>query len=332
MTTLVSRVDAPGHVYSGHPEHPDRLSQVRLPDGIETLDPTPASLDEIARVHDPELIAALPDACRQGPGIIDHAPTFVTPTSFDDALLAAGATLGVTRAVLDGNATNGFALVRPPGHHAEPGRPMGFCLFNNIAVAAADAFARGLERVLGVDYDAHHGNGTQAAAWGDERFAYFSTHQEFIYPGTGALKEAGHARGRIANLPLPAGTGDAGFAGIGERALAPFVRAFRPQLMLVSAGFDAHWDDPLTSLGLSTAGYSAVSRLLVELAGELCAGRIVFVLEGGYDPRRLADGVSAVLAALTGAPLSASEDPNPYREPDISARLDAFRDWHALTN
>jgi acetoin utilization deacetylase AcuC-like enzyme len=334
MKTVYTLVHSPEHTYPGHPEEPNRFSRLQaLLDrlaGIERLESGPASREEIAAVHSAQMIAGLEEACKRGPGIIDFAPTYVTQTSYDDALNAAGGTLGCTRAVLKGEAQNGFAIVRPPGHHAEPERAMGFCLFNNLAVAARDALANGVERLLVVDYDAHHGNGTQAAFWHDERLAYFSTHQEYIYPGTGRLEEAPHARGRIANFPLPAHAGDKAFAAIAEQAIKPLVETFRPQMMLVSAGFDAHWKDPIATLGLSTAGFHALSRRLVELAEEHCQGKIVFALEGGYDPQNVANGAAAVFAALTGTQPPNEDDMPSFSEADIGQRLEAFRRWHGL--
>ena len=276
------------------------------------------------------MIEGVEAACRAGGGMIDYAPTFVTPTSFDDALLASGGTLGGARAVWAGEATNAFALVRPPGHHAEPDRAMGFCLFNNIAIAARDLLARGAGRALVVDFDAHHGNGTQAAFWNEERLAYLSTHQWGIYPGTGRMDDAPHARGRLVNVPLPAYAGDACFAQIAEKIIKPTVESFCPQMMLVSAGFDSHWGDPLTSLGLSSAGFYAVSKRLVELAEEFCGGKIVFVLEGGYRPRNVSNGAAAVFAALTGEAFADPGDKSPHGEPDIAKMIEAIRAWHGF--
>ena len=219
-----------------------------------------------------------------GPQSSIRHPLSLPRTSFDDALRAAGATLACLRAVLRGEVRNAFSIVRPPGHHAEPDRSMGFCIFNNVAIAACQAAEDGFSRIAIVDYDAHHGNGTQAAFLDDERVAYLSTHQWGIYPGTGWYEEAPHALGRIVNVPLPAGAGDRAYDQIAVEIIEPFVRRFRPQLILVSAGFDAHWKDPLTSLGLSTAGFHALSARLVRLADEQCDGKILFVLEGGYDP------------------------------------------------
>jgi acetoin utilization deacetylase AcuC-like enzyme len=332
MNTLYTFVPSPEHVFPDHPERPGRLDLLDLASipGIESIPFSAARADEVGRVHTTEMIEQLRAACAEGPGIIDYAPTFVTVKSFEAALAAAGATLAVTRAILKGEAQNAFAIARPPGHHAEPDRSMGFCLFNNIAIAAQEALASDLERVLVVDYDAHHGNGTEKAFWDDPRCGYFSTHQENIYPGSGFLKGAPHAKGRIADFPLPAHSGDRDFAQIFELALTPLVKNFNPGLILVSAGFDAHWSDPLTSLGLSTTGYYTISKKLVELADESCGGKIVFVLEGGYDPQNVSNGVQAIFSALTDSALPQVNDPSSHREPDISERVDAFRKWHNL--
>jgi acetoin utilization deacetylase AcuC-like enzyme len=335
MSSAYTLVPSPQHEYPDHPERPGRLDRL-IPKldsfRAEKMNVTPARHEDIARVHTPRLITGLERVCReQAPGVIDYAPTFVTRTSFEDAMLAAGATLACSRAVVDGEFENAFAIVRPPGHHAEPDRAMGFCLFNNVAVAAKDALAQGLERVLVVDYDAHHGNGTQAAFLDDERAAYLSTHQWGIYPGSGWLEDAPHARKRIVNVPLPAYAGDQAIERIADEIIQPMVEAFRPQMLFVSAGFDAHWSDPLTSLGFSSAGFYGISKRLVELAKEHCDGKIVFVLEGGYDPGNVANGVEAVFAALAG-PGSEFEanDPCPRREPEIESRLDEVRTWHGF--
>ncbi len=332
MQTVYSLLRSPNHRQSGHPESPERF---RLLDeifaahsGIKELDAVPATLDEISRVHKPGMIQALEMA---SPGLIDHAPTYVTSSSFDDALLAAGATLACTRAVWEGAARNAFALVRPPGHHAEPTHAMGFCIFNNIAIAAKDALIRGAERAMVVDFDAHHGNGTQAAFLDDESLGFLSTHQGGIYPGTGHLEDAPHARGRIINLPLPAFTGDIRFRQIAEEVITPFVRKFRPEMIFVSAGFDSHWSDPLTQLGLSTQGFFEISRHLVELADQVCGGKIVFALEGGYDARNVAKGMDAVFLAEAGREFTNGRgDLSPYPEPNIENLIQAVRELHQL--
>jgi acetoin utilization deacetylase AcuC-like enzyme len=330
MPTLYTFAPAPEHRFPDHPERPERLTALDLKaiPGIEELPAQAATLDEIGRVHTPGMLAGLEQACVLGPGIIDYAPTYVTLTSFNDALLAAGATLAATRAVLTGAAQNAFAIVRPPGHHAEPERAMGFCLFNNIAIAAQDALAHGLERVAVIDFDVHHGNGTQAAAWQDERFGFLSTQQEGIYPGTGAIEDAPHARGRIVNVPLPANAGVNGFALVAEKIYRPFIRRFKPQTIFVSAGFDAHWSDPLAGLAMTSHGYHALAQALVELAEEFCNGKLVFVLEGGYDPQNVANGINAVFAALTGNPPPQVNDLAPRPEPDVSKRVETVLKWH----
>jgi acetoin utilization deacetylase AcuC-like enzyme len=330
MNTVAAFVTSPGHVWPDHPESPSRLSNVnRAVANVDWLDATPATPEEVSRAHDLDLVRGIELVCRTESGYIDYAPTFVTHSSYQDALQAAGAALTCTRAVLRGEAPNGFSIARPPGHHAEPGRSMGFCIFNNIYVAAQDALASGAERVLVVDYDAHHGNGTQACAWKDERVAYFSSHQEGIYPGTGFIEDAPHARRRIVDLPLPAFAGDMAFALALEAVIVPMAQRFRPDMILVSAGFDAHWRDPITSLGVSTQGFRAISQGLVDLADELCAGKIVFLLEGGYDPDNVADGIAAVFAALTGSAVGEdTHGASPHREPGIEGRIDAVRKFH----
>ena len=300
--------------------------------GAERMEPIRARYEEVARVHGPQLILEIEEDCKRGQGIIDPAPTYVTETSFEDAMLAAGAVIACARAVINGDAGNAFAIVRPPGHHAEPQRAMGFCIFNNIAIAAQDALANGMERVLVIDYDAHHGNGTQAACMNDDRFGFVSTHQWGIYPGTGWIDGAPHARGRLVNVPLHSRAGDETFARIHDEIFKPVLQKFKPQMLLISAGFDAHWNDPLTSLGLSIKGYFNMSKKLVELAEEYCSGRIVFVLEGGYDPQNVAHGAAAVFDALTSRRFkNEALDPSPYAEPDHEARIHEIIQWHGLT-
>ncbi len=299
--------------------------------GADKLDAIRATEEEVARVHPMGLIRGIEEACTQGPGIIDHAPTFVTQTSYEDAMLAVGGVLTCTRAVMNGDATNAFAIVRPPGHHAEPDKAMGFCLFSNIAIAAQDLLAHGLKRVMVIDYDAHHGNGTQACLLNEERAGFISTHQWGIYPGTGWLEDAPHAKDRIVNVPLPAHAGDETFSRIADQIFKPMVQAFRPEMLLISAGFDAHWNDPITSLGLSTRGFYTVSKKLFELSNEYCHGKIVFVLEGGYDPHNVANGVAAVFDALASRPLgNEAGDASPYKEPDFESRLNEIKKRHKI--
>ncbi len=335
MTTAFTFVPSPGHVYADHPERPERFDPLipRLDSfHAHRLEVVPAAREQIASVHDLKLVSDLERICRsQAPAVIDYAPTYVTRSSFTDALNAAGGALTCTRAVLNRETDNAFAVIRPPGHHAEPDRVMGFCLFNNIAVAVREALAGGIERALIVDYDAHHGNGTQAAFWDEPRVAFISSHQWGIYPGTGWIDDAPHAKKRIVNVPLPAYAGDQAFAHIAQEIVRPMCESFRPQMMFVSAGFDAHWNDPITSLGVSTEGFFQMSKRLVELAVEYCDGRIVFVLEGGYDPQNLANGAAAVFSALTGSERGfEADDVSPHKEPELASRLDEIRTWHGF--
>ncbi|MGE5643715.1 MAG: histone deacetylase, partial [Byssovorax cruenta] len=266
------------------------------------------------------------------PGIIDYAPTYVTRSSFDDALLAAGGVVTCVEAVVRGEAENAFAIVRPPGHHAEPDRAMGFCIFNNIAIGARSAIEQGLQRVMVIDYDAHHGNGTQAAFFNDEQVAFLSTHQWGIYPGTGWINDIPQAKKRMVNVPLPAYAGDHVYGQVADRIFRPFVESFQPQLILISVGFDAHWSDPITTLGLTSAGYLMLAKKVTSLAQEFCDGKIVFVLEGGYDPTNVANGAETVFIATTGKGESSAHDPNPYTEPDCEERIEEVRQWHGFEN
>ncbi|HCC78630.1 MAG: hypothetical protein A2X25_09950 [Chloroflexi bacterium GWB2_49_20] len=336
MSTAVVSIPSPGHYYPGHPEDPARFSDLVNWDlkpyahKLEWLTSTPADPARIATVHSHKMIAEVEKACLRAPAIIDYAPTYVTQSSARDAFNAAGGVLACTQAVLSGQDRNAFAMIRPPGHHAEPEAAMGFCIFNNVAIAARLALEQGLGQVMIVDFDAHHGNGTQATFWQEPRVAYFSTHQEGIYPGSGHMEEAPHARGRIVNLPLPAYSGDQTFSVLTQEVLFPLVEQRRPDMLLVSAGFDSHWQDPLTNLGLSTPGFYNLALCLVELAGTYCNGKIVFVLEGGYHPQKVASGVDACLRALTGEEPEEMSDPSPYPETDIRDRINHLQDWHGL--
>jgi acetoin utilization deacetylase AcuC-like enzyme len=334
MKTIYAYVPSRAHEYPDHPERPGRLDVLEpMLDsfGAESIEASPATHEQIARVHDSNLIHALEEACKQAPAVIDYAPTYITQTSYEDAMLAAGGVITCARAVINGDAKNAFAIIRPPGHHAEPSRAMGFCIFNNIAVAARDALANGLERVMIIDYDAHHGNGTQAAFLNEERVAFLSAHQWGIYPGTGWIDDAPHARKRIVNLPFPSRAGDTAYLRAADEIFVPFARNFRPQLILVSAGFDSHWNDPLTSLGLSTRGFFSLSKKIINLAEEHCGGKTVFVLEGGYDPHNVARGAESVFAALTDSTAEVyAGDPNPHKEPDCESRIEQVKSHHGF--
>ena len=241
--------------------------------------------------------------------------TVVSPDSYRVALLGAGGAIVGVEMVTSGDVESAFIATRPPGHHAGPGNAAGFCLVNNVAVAAAHARdVLGLERILIVDFDAHHGNGTQAIFEQDPRVLLLSIHEYPFYPGTGALRDVGRGAGRgfTVNVPISAGSGDEAYADIFDRVVEPVARAYRPQLILSSAGYDAHWRDPLCLLEVTTAGFAAITSRLAGLADELCERRLVLVLEGGYDLEALGASVVATLAALGGA-----EAVDPIGQPEM---------------
>ncbi len=290
---------------AGHPERPERLRAV-----AEALDgfggalarraPREASPDELYAVHERAHVELVRRAAAAGTAQLDP-DTFVSAASYDVALLAAGGCTDLALRVASGAARAGFAAVRPPGHHAEGDRAMGFCLFNNAAIAArAVQREAGVERVLLLDWDVHHGNGTQHTFESDPSVLYVSTHQYPFYPGTGAAREIGTGRGEGAtlNVPMPAGCGDAEYIGVFERILAPAARAFRPDYWIISCGFDAHEDDPLAAMRVTQSGYAALTAIVRTLADELSGGRMLFVLEGGYSLRGLREGVQALVAGL----------------------------------
>jgi acetoin utilization deacetylase AcuC-like enzyme len=302
------------------------------PDLVE-LAPQPASEVQILAVHQRRMLEFVRAAASRGPQWLG-ADTYIMPESWDVARMAAGAAVSAVEAVLSGQASNAFALVRPPGHHATPSQPMGFCLLNNIAIAARHALdVLNIERVAIVDFDVHHGNGTQDCFYDDGRVFFCSTHASPLYPGTGAADDVGieDGYGVTLNLPLPYQTGDAGFQLLYDQVVLPALRRFAPQLILVSAGYDAHWDDPLGPLSLSINGYAALTQRLVTLADELCGGKIVLVLEGGYSPVALAGGVLASLRVLLRrAPGADPLGPASQAEPDISTLIRRVRGRHPI--
>lgn len=291
-----------------YPEHPGRITAIlKLLEaepvaGVRLAGGRAATADELSRVHTTAYLESMYRLRGQN-AWLDIDTTAVSPGSIEAAEVAAGTAMAAVEAVMRGDTENAFALVRPPGHHAEPVRARGFCLFNNIAVAAEHARARlGCERVLIIDWDAHHGNGTQEIFWADPGVLFFDIHRSApFYPGSGRLEEVGGGLGEgyTVNVPMPGGSGDIAYLRAMEDILVPAADWFQPDLILVSAGFDAHWYD--LALNVSYEGFAAMTGIVRELARRHCDGRLVFVLEGGYNLESLSRGARSVLTVLAGA-------------------------------
>lgn len=323
----------------GHPERPERIGAARQ--GVEeasfarsaaTLAPRDATLDELVRVHTTPYVEALQRIAGKS-GHLD-ADTFYSPRSHAAALRASGAALALTDALLDGAADFGFGLMRPPGHHARPGQSMGFCMLNHVAVAASHARARGARRVVVLDWDVHHGNGTEEIFEQDPSVLYISLHQSPQYPGTGALTDVGTGDGTgcTVNVPLAAGADNAVYAAAFERLVLPIIEQFAPDLTLVSAGYDAHVRDPLGGMQLDGAGYAWMTRRLLETLRRGPSHRAGFLLEGGYDLRGLRESVRDTIDALA----EPADDPfgfgppNPRHEAQIAAAMRTQRPFWML--
>ena len=292
----------------GHPERPERLTAIvarlkraGLLSELVAIKPRPAAQEWLTTVHAPQYVAGIKRSCQRGAGYVGSMDTPVSKESYAVALEAAGGVLAAVDAVMEGKIRNAFCAVRPPGHHALKNRAMGFCLFNNVAVAARYLQTRHkLRKVLIVDWDVHHGNGTQAMFYDDPTVFYFGVHRFPFYPGTGSADQRGEGKGLGAtlNVPLPAGSGDREFKRALERQLVPAAREFKPDFVLVSAGFDAHKDDPLGGMKMTAEGYAELTRIVKGIAEEHCGGRLVSMLEGGYDLEGLAASTEAHLRVL----------------------------------
>jgi len=328
------------HNWPDHPENARRLTAIvnyltehNLLARLRYIPTREAKIHELQLCHHPLYIEMVEDTCRFGGGMLD-ADTYTNRLSFEAAAHAAGGLIDLCVAVVNGELDNGFALVRPPGHHAIPNRAMGFCIFGNTAIAArATQQLTGIKRVAIVDFDVHHGNGTQAILEEDPTVMFVSSHQYPYYPGTGAIYQTGTgpAEGTKINVPLAVMMGDEAIKRLYTEAVFPLLRRFAPELIIISAGYDAHWDDPLANIGLTLTGYHWLVQGLIALAAELCQGRIVFSLEGGYNLQVLSTGVGNTFRALLGD--TEIDDPlgiSPWVEPDVSPLLAQLKKIHAL--
>lgn len=346
MKPIFVSVPASEHTLAGHPENAGRIEAIlRLLDehkvlgDLQTIVPHAATIEQLVRVHTKSMVEMVQQAAAQNWRRLD-ADTYVTSASYNLARLAAGSAAAAVDSIMSGQAKTGLALLRPPGHHAERDRVGGFCLFNNVAVAARQAqIVHGARRVLIIDFDVHHGNGTQDIFYDDPDVMFISLHlfiAGFFYPGTGAADETGSGSGlgTTLNVPLPLGVGDQGYLQAFSELIRLKTEWFQPDLILISAGYDAHWADPLTpgdTTGLTLTGYARIVREILDMAEQVCQGRVLFILEGGYYFPALAHGVLNTLYALLGRdeivdPLGPA--PEPGR--DISQLLHSLRQRHLL--
>ena len=331
------------HDTGQHPENANRLKAIMRYleragpwQQLVPVKPRAATIQELSLVHDRKYISHIQEVADKGGGWLDP-DTVVSADSYEVARYAAGGVIKATDTVMTGELDSVFALVRPPGHHAGTQRAMGFCLFNNVAIAAKYALKKyGLERIAIIDFDVHHGNGTQAAFYGNPGVLYISAHQSPHYPGTGSIDEIGdgRARGTTVNVPLPAGCGDSEYQRVFEQVIVPVVTRFKPQLILVSAGYDAHWADELAMMRMTITGFARITRIIKEMASQLCNGRLILSLEGGYNLTVLSSSVKAALDVLVGkTDIEDKLGPPPYgfKPPDITSLIERIKEIHNLS-
>lgn len=331
------------HETGEHVESPDRLvsimsylEQSKIMPLLTPITPRAATENELALVHQKQYITYIQSVSCNGGGYLD-LDTVMSAHSYEAALYAAGGAIRAAESVMEGKVDNAFALVRPPGHHAIPNRAMGFCLFNNIAIAAKYIMPKfKVERLAIIDFDVHHGNGTQAAFYNDPNVLYVSTHQSPLYPGTGYIEESGttQAQGANINIPLPPGCGDVEFKQVFEQIIVPAVRRFQPQVILVSAGYDAHWADSISQMQVSISGFIEMAKIIKGLAAESCSNRLVCVLEGGYNLTALAASVGATFEVLLDKEITPDQlgpSPQGRQAPDIRQVIRYIRQTHGLT-
>ena len=332
----------PRHETGNHVEGKDRLTAIdtilkktKVGEQLLPISPRPASIDEIAAVHDRAYIRGLKAEIDSGGGWLDP-DTYASPGSWEAAIYAAGGVMSAVEHVMENKAVGAFASVRPPGHHAVHSHQMGFCLFNNAAIAARFALANyDIKRVLIIDFDVHHGNGTQEAFYSEPQVLYCSTHEYPWYPFTGAAEETGRGAGEgyNVNVPLEAGLGDNEYLQVFNGVLVPLAGRFQPDLVLVSAGYDAHWQDTISNMTITTTGFARMTKIIKAISDEFCPGRLVFTLEGGYNLTALAYSVTATIELLLGHsevydPLG--ESPLSYSPGDFGGFLDTIRSIHQL--
>lgn len=343
MSTIY--VTHPRYVEHDMPQHPEHAGRIRavwqvmessgLLPKLQTEDAPLLDEAPILKIHTEAYIQLLRKLEQFQRTVRLDADTYACPVSYQVARLSAGGVVRTVDAVMKGEVNNGLAAVRPPGHHAVADRAMGFCLLGNVAIAARHAQdIYGIERVLIVDYDVHHGNGTEAIFYDDPSVYFVSTHQEHLYPHTGAVRDTGvgEGEGTTLNIPMPGGCGDGNYARVFDEIILPAARRFQPQLIIVSVGHDAHWTDPLALMRLSLDGYAVLAQKMIDLAAEVCGGKIVFAMEGGYNLDALAHGITNIARLLVG---EAPEDPlgappDGQKEPDIGRLIEQVKAVHGL--